>query len=54
MVNNVYGTIDNIRAIGVSLIAIVLIFTIIGVPVAIILMQLERLIQVSCVNDGKK
>jgi len=45
-----YGFADGFRALVVSLIAIVLFITIIGIPVALILMQLERLIQCNTVK----
>ncbi len=48
-----YGFADGFRALVVSLIAIVLFITIIGIPVALILMQLERLIQCNTVPKFK-
>jgi hypothetical protein len=48
-----YGIRDKARNILVSIICIVLFFTIIGIPFALVLMQLERIIQLLCEVDEK-
>jgi uncharacterized membrane protein YccF (DUF307 family) len=48
---NRVGTTDGIRMILCALVCIVLFCTIIGIPVALFLMQMERLIQLNQEGD---
>jgi hypothetical protein len=45
---NSYSGVDKIRHLMVVIVSLVLMLTIIGIPVALILMQLERLVQIGC------
>ena len=47
-----YGGVDFVRNIMVAIVGIVLFFTIVGIPVAIVLMQLERIIQLLAETGG--
>ena len=44
---NVYGGSDKIRLALVVIVSLVLFLSIIGIPVALVLMQLERIIQIN-------
>jgi hypothetical protein len=54
MVDRKYNSFDNLRAIAVVIFSILLMLTIIGIPLAIIMAQFERFIQLSTIDKEVK